>query len=271
MRRHELTDNLFAGCRFCVPEQWRKCPVWMDECERWLGFLKEKGAWEKFHPRLTARQDQFWETLGEIEAAYFLERVVAVGEVRLSEPPGSDGHVGDLTLTADTVDIYCEVKCLGWKQDVKREEGRRSPRLQGNKFEKGGNKVYRDRNADYIRGSVEREYADLPCGQATLHVIRDDLTIPELWIPPYRNVHFVCYHRPEPPPYPDQVPGVFMTDQFRNLGGVVLLLPEPGEGEGRMNYRHVYARNSRAVHPLPGVLSERLQCITEARACPLDS
>ena len=153
-------------------------PAWStvaDEHERWLRFTEEKGAFERFLPRLRGRPAQRDATIAEIGVAYFLERHCDL-PIQTWEPPGENGTMGEFGISlSDGRTMFVEVKSPGWKAEIVEREGKDSPRLAQPKDIHG--EAHSTAPWQRVREAVKKAYVKMPATTPTLLVICDDLSV----------------------------------------------------------------------------------------------
>jgi hypothetical protein len=114
-----LTRQIMDGAELAGRDDFPSSQVWADEVEQVLEFLKAHGQFERFLPRLRAKERT--PALAEAWAAYFLARH---GFTILNwEPLATARHPGEFEVClGETEPIFIEVKCPGWGSELSEEE-----------------------------------------------------------------------------------------------------------------------------------------------------
>jgi hypothetical protein len=235
---------------------------WSREYELWLEFLRDKGQLDRYLPRLTkARRAEAFEAIDEVKAAYFLDRVCGF-EVCEWEPTGRDEKVGEFSIEAGGVRIFCEVKSPGWEREMVRLHGEHSPRLSEPKYQDGEAGSFD--NTEDIREAVTRAYKKFPDNQCCLLIISNDLQVSPLkeaspgGIP--LSINRALYDR-----FNDK-DGCFTSPLYAKCGGVFLL--DVDQLSAGVTYAFQLHANPNAIAPLPGALSQRLDEIGKSWTRP---
>lgn len=222
------------------------------EYELWLEFLRDSGQLDRYIPRLTkARKAEASEAIDEAKAAYFLERICGF-RVCEWEPPGSDEKVGEFTIEAGGVPIFCEVKSPGWEREIVMLHGEYSPRLSQSKHQAGEAGSFD--NTEDIREAVIRAYPKFPDKQCCLVIITDDLQVSPMkeaspgGVP--LSINRALYDR-----FNDK-DGCFTSPLYAKCSGVLLL--EVFQLPAGVTYEFQLHANPNSIAPLPGALSQRL-------------
>lgn len=231
--QYQLLQKIFQESRWSGKDQFPSDNLWADEAEKWLRYIKSKGQFEKFLPRLRDLPAQRDETLSEIKAAYFIE-TYAECPITSWEPPGDNGKLGEFCFSLSGQEVFCEVKSPGWEQAIVESQGIKSPRLDLPKFIPGV-EVGSFANWPYVRASVLRAYPKFPDNTPTLLILVDDfkvcLTDDPLGMPK------ALY---------ESGTGCFMSNQFTNLGAIAALNVQ---NTGKIEYRFSVYHNPMALKP----------------------
>jgi hypothetical protein len=142
---------------------------WADETERILSFLVAQGQFERFLPRLRAREREG--AFAEIRFAYFLH--CNGFRILQWEPEGVSGRPGDLEVDwRGTGAIFIEVKGPGWEGELSPEE-----RAKG-RLAKGKNVDMEVRSVDSIGPvlyAIDKSLPKFAKDRCNLVAVVDDL------------------------------------------------------------------------------------------------
>ena len=174
--QHPLLHRMQQGAGWLGKDDYPSSPSAADEHERWLGFVKDSGEFERFLPPLqSSRTRERDDALAEIKAAYFLSKHCGL-PICEWEPPGADGSVGEyLVGLPDGRRMFVEVKAPGWGKEIVDAEGVDSPRLTKPKHlhADARSTAPRERVCDTVR----KAYPKMPDDRPTLLVVSDDFIV----------------------------------------------------------------------------------------------
>jgi hypothetical protein len=231
LNQHQLLQKISQESRWSGKDQFPSNNLWGDEAEKWLGYIKSKGHFEKLLPRLRDLPAQRDEALAEIKAAYFIETYVGY-TVRKWDPRGKHGKVGDFTFTFAAEEIFCEVKSPGWERAIVESLGATSSRLKQPKY-LPGIEVSSFSNVSHVRSAISKAYPKFVVERPNLLILVDDLKVPLTY--DTLGVKIALY---------DGVDGCFSSKRFENLGAVAILNVE---NTGTIEYRFCVYHNSTAL------------------------
>lgn len=233
-----LTRAVVEGAIWREESEYPAFQVWADEAESLLAFLVAQGVFERFLPRLRAREREKTAALAEARAGFFFHRN-AFRIIRW-EPEEVPGRPGDLDIQwRDSEPIFVEVKGPDWQAeltDVKRGAGRKDlPKY----INAEGRAIAPQERVTY---AISKALPKLGERRANLVVVVDDLFVSPLDLPK---------------DYLTAVIAKDLTDPARNLVGGVFLLNPVCYGDV-VEYRKYFVPNVDAIHPLPGAVTEGL-------------
>lgn len=255
--QHPLLCQIASGARWLGQGVFPSWSFFSDEVEKWLEVALLHGEWPHYLPRLRqvdARHRD--ETLSELAAAFFLERI-AYCPIVSWEPVGRDDTPGEYLCEISGIQTFCEVKSPGWEAAYVREQGKGTKRLRQPKYL--GSEARGIDNSPDLWHSIEKAYSSMPEDRPTLLIVADDL-----WFPLYNDdiaIHRVLHYKRLPHPYIDsRQEGCFTSPAYERLGGVGFLAVV-GLPSGRIEYRFRVFQNGYALPAvrIPGAFISQWQ------------
>jgi hypothetical protein len=203
--------------------------VWADEVERVLSFLQVQSVFKVFLPRLRSRE---WEgALAEARAGFFLHR----NGFRILgwEPVAVPNHPGDIEVQwRDTEPIFVEVKGPGWEGELSVEEIRAGRKRLPRYINAEARVIDPTQRVLYTIGKALPKLAQ---HRANLVVVVDHWFVSPVELPRDRLVGRIVRGLADP--------------AMCTVAGVLLL--NPVDHSGFVEYRKCYVPNNLAGHPLP--------------------
>ena len=224
--------------------EWRessKYPAfqeWADEAERLFAFLQAQGIFERFLPRLCAREREKTAAMAEARAGFFFHRNGF--RILRWEPEEVTGRPGDLDIQwRNSEAIFVEVKAPDWEGELTERE-RRDGRKDLPKYINA--EVRAIAPQERVLYAIAKATPKLAEHRANLVVVVDDLFVSPVEMLKDHLSAAVANH---------------LADPERCLVGGVLLINPVSFGQ-YVEYRKYFMPNVSAKHPLPKVVTEGL-------------
>lgn len=259
--RHPLLYDVSQGARWIDEDQFPAWAEWADEVEKWLHFLRERGALTFYLPRLRDRAARRDEALSEIKVAYFLETRCGLPIIEW-EPSGACGQKGEFLVGLRSGGrMFVEVKSPGWEAEVFAAQGPCSPRLRMPKYldGEGGSTD----PVTPVRKAVAKAYPKLPESMPTLLIIADDLKVALNSWPDTVEIALYCERAEGYTAGYLAEDGCFVGQRYERLGAVGILNVELKGASPE--YRFTLFRNPGALPSValpPDVFEGEFQLIT---------
>lgn len=242
-----LLDLISKDARWKGKDDFPSNPEWKLEIEKWLEFLEQKNQFKRFRNRLIRSDPRKRdETLAEISAAFYIDSHFNCPIVDW-EPMGSGGLTLEFTFKGNKdILVFCEVKSPGWEKEVIEEEGinRSKKRIQEEKIKDG--EVRSIGSWKDIRRTIKKAYPKFFNDQPSLLIINDDLFVSPTYPPINIEIALFCeieHGEHDPESYLSE-DGYFLTDEYKNLGGILFLkVFHPSKG---IEYKSKLIRNPKA-------------------------
>jgi hypothetical protein len=233
-----LTRTVLNGAFYREKSAYPAFQVWADEAERLFAFLVAQGMFERFLPRLRAREREKTAALAEARAGFFFHR----NGFRIIrwEPEEVSGHPGDLDIQwRESEPIFIEVKCPDWQAeltDVERQNGRKDlPKY-------GSGEARAIAPQERVLYAIRKALPKFAECRANLLVVVDDLFVSPVVLP---KDYLAA-----------EITKVLADPTCSLVGGIFLLNPE--SYGNFVEYRKYFVPNVGATHPLPEVVTEGL-------------
>lgn len=212
--------------------------AWADEVEKVLSFLVAHGMFERFLPRLRARESERDAALAEARAAFFFARNGF--RILAWEPEAVAGRPGDLEIQwTNTEPIFVEVKGPGWEGELSKEEIA-AGRQHGLKYINAeGRAVGPIGRVVYCLGKSVPKFDPK---RVNLVVVVDDLFISPTELPKDYLQQSLQHELAAP--------------EYAKVGGVFLL--NPASHSGPIEYRKFFVPNTGALVQMPALVLEGL-------------
>jgi hypothetical protein len=226
-----LTRFVLDGAEWRPTSKYPAWQEWADELERLLAFLLAQDQFQRFLPRLRAKESQLEGALAEIRFAYFVHcnRFEIVGW----EPAAVVGRPGDLEITwQGSEPIFVEVKGPGWEGELEKRE------LIGERKSRGKHVDLEVRAIDSIGPilyAIDKSLPKFAADRCNLVAVVDDLFVSPTGLPEGWIDDAIQHHLDEP------------TRQ--KVSGVFLLKAEM-YGE-TVDYNYRFVPNDKPLCPLP--------------------
>jgi hypothetical protein len=233
-----LTRTVLDRAAWRAESQYPAFQVWADEAERLFAFLEAQGAFDRFLPRLCAREREKTAALAEARAGFFFHRNGF--RILRWEPEEVAGRPGDLEIQwRDSEPIFVEVKGPDWEGELTDAE-RRAGRKDFPKYINAEGRAIAPQ--ERVVYAITKALPKLAERRANLVVVVDDLFVSPVELPKDHLTAVVANALADP------------TCHF--VGGVFLL--NPVSYGDFVEYRKYFVPNIGAVHPLPDVVTEGL-------------
>jgi hypothetical protein len=122
-----LTRLVVGNAKWRESSQYPAFQVWADEAERLFAFLEAQSMFERFLPRLCAREREKTAAMAEARTGFFFHRNGF--RILRWEPEEVKDHPGDLDIQWRNCEpIFVEVKAPDWEGELterERHEGRK--------------------------------------------------------------------------------------------------------------------------------------------------
>lgn len=221
-----LLDLISRDARWKGKDDFPSKPEWKLEIEKWLEFLERKNQFKRFRNRLInsdpRKRD---ERLAEISSAFYIDSHLNCPIVDW-EPKGNGGLTLEFTFKGKKdILVLCEVKSPGWEREIIEEEGinRSKKRTQEEKIK--DSEVRSFASWKDIRKTIEKAYPKFFNDQPSLLIINDDLFVSPTYAPINIEIALFCeieHGENNPESYLSES-GYFLTDEYKNLGGILFL------------------------------------------------
>lgn len=198
---------------------------WKIEIEKWLLYIKNKGELDRYLPRLTKMNSRkINEALAEISSAYLLEVKLNFKVTDWDVPTIRDQNV-DFTIALYSKDVYCEVKSPSWQSELSDKEKLGIRKAQG-KYKR--NEVRFFGHWRNIRYAIKKAYPKFLSNCYNLVIIQDDLIVPILNFPTNIQIEIALFEKQG---IYDNEKGVFISNDYANVGGVLFIDINPSSQE----------------------------------------
>ncbi len=212
-----------------------------NEIEKWLLYIKNKGELDRYLPRLTKMNSRkINEALAEISSAYLLEVKLNFKVTDWDVPTIRDQNV-DFTITLYSKDVYCEVKSPSWQSELSDKEKLGIRKAQG-KYKI--NEVRFFGHWRNIRYAIKKAYPKFLSNCYNLVIIQDDLIVPILNFPTNIQIEIALFEKQG---IYDNEKGVFINNDYANVGGVLFIDINPSSQESI--YKYKFEDNPNALKP----------------------
>jgi hypothetical protein len=232
-----LTRAVLNGAVWSENSEFPAFQVWADEIDGVLSFLVVQEVFDRFLPRLRARERDG--ALAEARAGFFFHR----NGFRIIrwEPEEVHNHPGDLDIQWRTSEpIFIEVKGPGWEGELSEVE-RQAGRLNHPKYINAEGRAIAP--AEHLLFAVSKALPKLSESRINLIVVVDDLFVSPIELPKDYLTSVICQGIAGP--------------QFRVVGGVFLLNPVIYScSNDFVEYRKYFIPNGSALRPLPDIVRE---------------
>lgn len=219
--RHPLLHHVAQGAQWLGQDDYPAWEEWADEHERWLQFVRARGALDHYLPRFRGPAQRRDEALAEIAAAYFVETHAGLPIIAW-EPRGTGRTKGEFLVGVRPAgQVFVEVKSPGWEAEIARTQGQGSPRLGQPKYIHA--EVRSTAPWASVREAVAKAYPKLPDSMPTLLIIVDDLMVAlHSWL---RTVEIALYSEREEGHTTGYLAddGSFVGRRYERLGAVGIL------------------------------------------------
>lgn len=217
---------------------------WKNEIEKWLLYINNKGELNRFLPRLTKMNSRkINEVLAEISSAYLLESILNLKVTGWEVPTNGDKNV-DFTIDLNSEEVYCEVKSPSWQSELSKKEKLGIRKAQG-KYIK--NEVRWFGHWVNIRYSIKKAYPKFLSNCYNLVIIQDDLIVPILAFPTNTQIEIALF---EEQAIYDNEKGVFIGNDYENVGGVLLIDINPTSRNKVYKYKFIKNPNALKTYNL---------------------
>lgn len=214
---------------------------WKIEIEKWLLYIKNKGELDRYLPRLTKMNSRkIDEALAEISSAYLLEVKLNFKVTDWDVPTIRDQNV-DFTIALYSKDVYCEVKRPSWQSELSEKEKLGIRKAHGKYKRNEVRWVGPWRN---IRYAIKKAYPKFLSNCYNLVIIQDDLNVPILNWPTDKLIKIALL---EEKGIYDNEKGVFIGNDYENVGGVFFIDINPSNQE--RIYKYKFVDNPNALNP----------------------
>ncbi len=211
---------------------------WKKEIDKWLVFIKNKGELKRFISRLTkmdnSKRD---EALTEISSAYLLENELNFVAIGWEVPTKNNKNV-DFVIKGKSDEIFCEVKSPGWEGELSKKE------LMGGRKDQPKYKHLEWRSFAHwknIRYAIKKAYPKFLSNCKNLLIIQDDLFVPILDFPTDTPIEIALFE--EQAVYNNEK-GVFVGNDYENVGGVLLINVNPTSRNKVYKYKFIKNPNT---------------------------
>ena len=212
-----------------------------NEIEKWLLYIKNKGELDRYLPRLTKMNNRkINEALAEISSAYLLEVKLNFKVTDWDVPTIRDQNV-DFTIILYSKDVYCEVKSPSWQSELSDKEKLGIRKAQG-KYKR--NEVRFFGHWRNIRYAIKKAYPKFLSNCYNLVIIQDDLIVPILNFPTNIQIEIALFEKQG---IYDNEKGVFIDNDYANVGGVLFIDINPSSQESI--YKYKFEDNPNALKP----------------------
>ena len=198
---------------------------WKNEIEKWLLYIKNKGELDRYLPRLTKMNSRkINEALAEISSAYLLEVKLNFKVTDWDVPTIRDQNV-DFIISLYSKDVYCEVKSPSWQSELSDKEKLGIRKAQG-KYKRNEVRFFGHwRNIHY---AIKKAYPKFLSNCYNLVIIQDDLIVPILNFPTDIQIEIALFEKQG---IYDNEKGVFISNDYANVGGVLFIDINPSSQE----------------------------------------
>ncbi len=215
-----------------------------NEIEKWLLYINNKGELDRFVPRLTKMNDRkINEVLAEISSAYLLENILNFKVTDWEVTAIRDQNI-DFTIALHSKEVYCEVKSPSWQSELSNKEKLGIRKAQGkykrNEFRSFGH--WRN-----IRYAIKKAYSKFLSSCYNLVIIQDDLIVPILDFPTDIQIEIALF---EEQAIYDNEKGVFIGNDYENVGGVLLIDINPTSRNKVYKYKFIKNPNALKTYNL---------------------
>jgi len=218
---------------------------WKNEIEKWLLYINNKKELDRYLPRLTKMNSRkINEALAEISSAYLLEVKFNIKVTDWDVHTIRDQNV-DFTIDLYSKDVYCEVKSPSWQSELSDEEKLGIRKVQG-KYKK--NEVRFFGHWTNIRYAIKKAYPKFLSNCYNLVIIQDDLIVPILSFPNNMQIEIALFEKQG---IYDNEKGVFIGNDYENVGGVFFIDINPSNQERIYKYKFVGNPNALKRYSLP--------------------
>jgi len=215
-----------------------------NEINKWLLYIRKKGQLGRFISRLTkmnnSKRD---ETFAEISSAYFLENLLNFTVIDWEVLTKNNKDI-DFVIKGKVNEIFCEVKSPGWEGELSKKElmgGRKDQRkyihLECRSFGHWKN----------IRYAIKKAYTKFLSNCNNLVIIQDDLLVPILDFPTDKQIKIALFE--EQAVYNNEK-GVFVGNDYENVGGVLLININPTSRNKVYKYKFIKNPNALKTYNL---------------------
>jgi len=216
-----------------------------NEIEKWLLYIDNKGELNRFLSRLTKMDDRkISEALAEISSAYLLESLLNLKVTGWEVPTISDKNV-DFSIDLNSEEVYCEVKSPSWQSELSDKEKLGIRKAQG-KYKR--NEVRFFGHWRNIRYAIKKAYPKFLSNCYNLVIIQDDLIVPILAFPTDTQIEIALF---EEKGIYDNEKGVFVGNDYENVGGVLFIDINPTSRSKVYKYKFVDNPNALKPYKLP--------------------
>lgn len=235
-----MTRSMLEGATWQQSSEFPAHQNWADDIERVLCFLVAQGVFERFLPRLRARETERDGALAEARTGFFFHRNGF--RILQWEPEAVAGRPGDLDIQwRDTEPFFVEVKGPGWEGELTRDEiaeGRTTAPKYINAEARAIDPTER------VVYAVEKALPKFSPDRINLVVVVDDLFFSPTELPK--------------PLLEGRLTRALVEDRFRPVAGIFLLNPCSYTGENQVEYIDHYIPNPKAARFLPNAVHDGL-------------
>lgn len=233
-----LTRTVLNGAVWRDKSKYPAFQEWADEAERVFAFLEAEGVFERFLPRLRAREREKTAALAEARAGFFFKRNGF--RILRWEPEEVPDHPGDVDIQwRESEPIFVEVKGPDWEGELTETERRASRKNLPKYISAEGRWIAPQ---DRVLYAITKALPKLAERRTNLVVIVDDLFMSPVEMPKDHLTSVVANGLADP--------------ACRFVVGVFLL--NPVSYGNFVEYRKYFIPNVGATHPLPDVVREGL-------------
>jgi len=233
-----LTRTVLDKAEWRGSSQYPASQVWADEAEQIFAFLEAQGVFDRFLPRLCAREREKTAAMAEARAGFFFHRNGF--RILRWEPEEIKDRPGDLDVQwRDGEPIFVEVKAPDWEGELTERERRDGRKDLPKYINADGRAIAPQERVVYAIGKAIPKFAE---HRANLVVVVDDLFLSPVEMSKEYLTAVVADH---------------LADPERRLVGGVFLLNPVSYGQF-VEYRKYFVPNVGASHPLPEPVKEGL-------------
>lgn len=218
---------------------------WRNEIKKWLKYIQNKGELDRYLPRITRMNSRkINEALAEISSAYLLESILNLKVTGWEVPTIRDQNV-DFTIALYSKEVYCEVKSPSWQSELSDKEKLGIRKAQG-KYKR--NEVRFFGHWRNIRYAIKKAYPKFLNNCCNLLIIQDDLIVPILGFTTDSQIEIALF---EEKSIYDNEKGVFVGNDYENVGGVLFIDINPTSRNKVYKYKFVDNPNALKPYKLP--------------------